>query len=72
MRIPTGRQSCHGDRWETIRYALESNPRTFRLCLILVVATASSVLAASIGVRYGSDVIHGVLQATSWFPPSFR
>ena len=28
-----------GGRWETIRYALDSNVRTFRLCSVLVVAT---------------------------------
>lgn len=38
----------NGGRWETIRYALDTNPRTFRLCLILFVATVvcSSGVAA--------------------------
>lgn len=72
MRVPTVRPSCHGDRWETIRYALDSNPRTFRLCLILVVLTASSVLAAAIAVRYGSGAVHAARLPTSWFSPAFR
>jgi hypothetical protein len=37
-------------RWETIRYALDSNARTFRLCLILVVATAAPCVAAVVAV----------------------
>ena len=27
MRVPMVRQSCHGGRWETICYALDSNAR---------------------------------------------
>jgi hypothetical protein len=37
-------------RWETIRYALDSNARTFRLCLILLVTTVSPVVAAVVAV----------------------
>jgi hypothetical protein len=33
-------------RWETIHYALDSNARTFRLCLILLVTAIFPVLAA--------------------------
>lgn len=33
-------------RWQTIRYALDSNARTLRLCLIMIVASVPpSVLA---------------------------
>ena len=39
------RQSCHGGRWETIRYALDSDARTIRFCLIWVVLVTSSILA---------------------------
>jgi hypothetical protein len=46
MSVPASRQSCHGGRWETIRYALDSNARTFRLCLILVVIAVAPCLAA--------------------------
>jgi retron-type reverse transcriptase len=33
--------AVYGGRWETIRYALDSNARTFRLCLIWLVAIAA-------------------------------
>ena len=39
---PAPREPLHGGRWETIRYALDTNPRTFRLCLILFVAKVVS------------------------------
>ena len=48
MRVPMVRQSCHGGRWETIRYALDSNARTFRLCLIWAVVITSPAVAAAI------------------------
>jgi hypothetical protein len=38
MRLPTPREQRHGSsRWDVIRYALGSNARTARLCVILVV-----------------------------------
>ena len=47
MSVPARRRSSHvGGRWETIRYALDSNARTFRLCLIFLVTIASPVAAA--------------------------
>ena len=47
MSVPAPRVPRHGCRWETIRYALDSNARTLRLCLILLVVTmASSAVAA--------------------------
>jgi hypothetical protein len=46
MSLPTPREPRYGGRWETIRYALDTNPRTFRLCLILSVATVPPCLAA--------------------------
>jgi RNA-directed DNA polymerase len=33
--------AVYGGRWETIRYALDSNARTFRLCLIWLAAIAA-------------------------------
>jgi len=45
MSVPGPREPRHGGRWETIRYALDTNPRTFRLCLILFVAAVPSCLA---------------------------
>jgi hypothetical protein len=37
-----------GGRWETIRYAIDSNARTLRLCLIWTVAIVSPVAATVI------------------------
>jgi hypothetical protein len=45
MRVPVPRHSDSG-QWETIRYALDSNVRTIRLCFILVIG--SSALAATL------------------------
>jgi hypothetical protein len=40
MNVPSPREPSHGDsRWATVRYALSSNARTARLCLILLVMT---------------------------------
>jgi hypothetical protein len=40
MRLPTPREPRHGSsRWEVIRYALGSNARTARFCVIWVVVT---------------------------------
>jgi hypothetical protein len=72
MRVPMVRQSRHGGRWATIRYALDSNERTFRLCLIWVVLITSPALAAAIVVHCGPGAVRAVMQAASWFPPSFR
>jgi hypothetical protein len=72
MRVPIMRQSCHDGRWETIRYALDSNPRTFRLCLIMLVLITASALAAAVALHCGSATVHGVTRMSSWFPPSFR
>jgi hypothetical protein len=36
-----------GGQWETIRYALDSNARTFRLCLIWFVVIAAPAAAAA-------------------------
>ena len=45
MSVPAPREPGQGGRWETIRYALDTNPRTFRLCLILSVAAVAPCLA---------------------------
>ena len=72
MRVPMVRQPCHGSRWETIRYALDSNGRTFRFCLIWVVLITSSAVAAAVAVHRGPGAVRAVMHAMSWFPPSFR
>ena len=47
MSVPAVRRPRRdGGRWETVRYALDSWQRTFRLCLILVVMTSAPCLAA--------------------------
>jgi len=37
-----------GGRWETVRYALDSNPRTLRLCLIWCVVIVSPAVTTVI------------------------
>jgi hypothetical protein len=57
MSVPARRQPRHAcGRWETVRYALDSNARTFRLCLILLVTILPAVAAAVAAV-----LIHHVL-----------
>jgi hypothetical protein len=51
LSVPATRRPRHdGGRWETVRYALDSNARTFRLCLILLVTAISPVAAAVVAV----------------------
>jgi len=42
MSVPAPHEPRSSGRWETIREAIQDNPKTFRLCLIIV-ATAVSV-----------------------------
>ena len=72
MRVPMVRPPCHGSRWETIRYALDSNPRTFRFCLIWVVLITSWAVAAAITLHGGPGAVGAVMHVLSWFTPSFR
>lgn len=47
MSVPAPSGARHdGGRWETVRYAVDSWARTFRLCLILLVRAISPVAAA--------------------------
>ena len=48
MSVPVSPEPYPGGRWETIRYALDSNPRTLRLCLIWFVVIVSPVAATVI------------------------
>jgi hypothetical protein len=43
MRSPSGHVDC---RWSTIRYALSSNARTLRLCVIVLVIGIPPALLA--------------------------
>ena len=54
MTVPMVGQSCHGGRWETIRYALESNGRTFRFCLIRAVV----IISPAVGVAIADLIRH--------------
>jgi hypothetical protein len=46
MSLPVPRDpSQDGGKWETIRYALDSNGRTLRLCLIWAVVIAAPAVA---------------------------
>ena len=47
MSVPGQRKLGHGQtRWEVVRYALGSNARTFRLCLIFLVMAIGPVVGA--------------------------
>ena len=66
MSLPAPREPRHDSgRWETIRYALDSNARTLRLCLIWLVAIASPVAAAVVGEL----IRHMVLCVGGQLPP---
>jgi hypothetical protein len=55
VSVPARRGPRHGDGWwETVRYALDSNLRTIRLCLIVLVASLSLAVgvAAAVLVRH--------------------
>jgi hypothetical protein len=49
MSVPTSTPPRHAGRWETIRYALDSNARTIRLCCIMLIGS-SAVVAAAVGL----------------------
>ena len=58
MRLPTPREPRHGSsRWEVIRYALGSNARTARLCVLCVVVTGGPVNS---GPDHLLDIAHPV------------
>ncbi len=48
MSLLEPRDPRDGGRWETIKYALDSNARTLRLCLIWFVLVAAPVAATVI------------------------
>ena len=48
MRVPKSPEPDPGGRWETIRYAIDNNGRTIRLCILLV--SSSAVVVAAIGL----------------------
>jgi hypothetical protein len=54
------RELRHGCRWTTIRYALDSNARTLRLCLILFVLIISPAAAAVITMLVRHILLRGL------------
>jgi hypothetical protein len=53
MSVPARREPRHGStRWEIIRYALGSNARTARLCLIWLVMTGVPITALAELIRH--------------------
>lgn len=40
------------NRWDVIRYAIDDNGRTIRLCLIVAVVGAVLLVAVVLGVRF--------------------
>jgi hypothetical protein len=63
MSVPAEREPRHGGGpWETIRYALDSWPRTFRLCLILSVAT---MVSTGVGTVTATLIRHLLLCPTT-------
>jgi len=59
MSVPAPRRPSHADgRWETIRYALDSNARTFRLCLILLVTVIPPIATAVVAVLIHHMLLH--------------
>ena len=49
MSVPAPREPRHGGgRWETIKYAIDNNGRTLRLCLIWLVMIISPAAATVI------------------------
>jgi hypothetical protein len=59
MSVPAPREPRNGERWETIKYAIDSNPRTLRLCLIFV-AIASPAVATVITMLMRHTLLRGM------------
>jgi hypothetical protein len=62
MSLPAPRDPSHdGGKWETILYALDSNARTLRLCLIWAVVIVSPLLVTVVTL-----LLRHVLLSTFW------
>jgi hypothetical protein len=69
MSLPAPQEPTRdGGKWATIRYALDSNARTFRLCVIWAVAIVSPVAATVITLL----VRHMLLCHAMWHDVSRR
>lgn len=82
-----GRRQNGTSRWETIRYALDSTPRTVRLCMIMLVASIPpgalmaflsrklgtvSSSPAGVGWGGGDQKILGLSSRPGPFPATYR
>jgi len=56
--VPAGTSPVAPHKWETIRYALDNNARTVRLCVILLVMSAAAVITAG-GTLLVMAAVHG-------------
>lgn len=73
MSVPARREPRHdGGRWETIRYALDSNARTFRLCLICLVVVAAPAAAAALAELIRHMLLCRPPRVTISRPPAIR
>jgi hypothetical protein len=61
MSVPAPGEPPKGGRWETIRYALDTNPRTFRLCLILSTATVTPCMGVVVAELMRHVLLHGAV-----------
>jgi len=50
--VPASKQPGRAGKWETIRYALDSNARTIRLCFILVIGSSALAAAAAVLLQH--------------------
>jgi hypothetical protein len=64
MSLPEPQDPHDGGRWETIRYALDSNARTIRFCAIWVVLIAAPVAATMITLLIRHVLLRGPLART--------
>ena len=60
MSVPILRGQCHDSEcWKTVRYALDSNARTFRLCLILLVVGLAPCIGTVIAILIHRGLLCG-------------
>ena len=60
MSVPTLRGPCHDSEcWKTVRYALDSNARTLRLCLILLMVGLAPCVGAVIAILIHRGLLCG-------------
>jgi hypothetical protein len=65
LSVPTRGQYHDSERWETVRYALDSNARTFRLCMILFVVGLAPCVGAVLAILIHRGLLCGHWAAAS-------